>query len=291
MRELASPSLAERTTIGLGGRAIAELTVESYDDLKVLPDRCRELGGEPFVLGRGSNLLAADSELPVVLIKVKFKPKLDVYGRSGDKIYIRASAGVPFSQVLRFCLRNGLSGLEGLVGIPGETGGLTAMNAGSFGAEIGDLLHSVLVWNNGKLILINQRDIHKTYRSLKYNGLTGTTIVLESIFTLTASLKSVIFKRMNLNILEKKSRQPVTAKSAGCAFKNPPGLAAGQLLERAGFRGRELGGMAFSARHANFLVNTGRGSSAAAFDLLAEAREKVARLFGINLEPEVRIIA
>ncbi len=285
------PSLADRTTIRLGGKAIAELTVENYDDLKILPERCRELGGKPFVLGRGSNILAAGHDLPLILIRLNLKPKLGVYARSGDKIYLRASAQIPFAHVLRYCLANGLSGLEGLVGIPGQIGGLTAMNAGSFGAETGALLHSVLVWSDRGLNLIYQKDIIREYRRLKFGDLPGSPIVLESIFTLTASLKSVILKRANLNFLEKKSRQPIVSLSAGCAFKNPPGLAAGKILDMAGFRGKERGGMAFSSQHANFLVNLGNGSPEAAFDLLAEARETALRKFGIRLEPEVRILS
>ncbi|MBD5607985.1 MAG: UDP-N-acetylmuramate dehydrogenase [Desulfovibrio sp.] len=290
MREIMEPSLAERTTIRLGGKAIAELVVENYEDLKRLPERCRELGGKLFILGKGSNILAADGDLPVVLARINLKSKLGVYGRSGDKIFLRVSASTPFPQVMRYCLQNGLSGLEGLVGIPGETGGLTAMNAGSFGTEIGDVLHSALVWSENGLNMIYRKDIVKEYRKLNFPKLKGQPIVLESIVAWTASPKSVIFKRMNLNFFEKKSRQPISALSAGCAFKNPPGDPAGKLLEMAGFRGKERGGMAFSQKHANFLINTGKGTATAAFDLLREARETVAEKFGANLELEVRTI-
>ena len=75
-------------------------------------------------------------------------------------------------------------------------------------------------------------------------------------------------------------------------FKNPaPDVSAGKLLDAAGFRGKSLGGMAFSSLHANFLINEGRGTAAAAFALLDMAREAVARKFGITLETEVRILA
>lgn len=65
---------------------------------------------------------------------------------------------------------------------------------------------------------------------------------------------------MRHNFLKKKSKQPVTAWSAGCVFKNPaPDMSAGKLLEQAGFKGKKLGGMAFSSLHANFLINEGEG--------------------------------
>ena len=96
---------------------------------------------------------------------------------------------------------------------------------------------------------------------------------------------------MRHNFFKKKSKQPVTAWSAGCVFKNPtPEMSAGRLLDEAGFKGRQLGGMAFSTLHANFLINEGKGSATAALALLQEARQAVRQRFGIELEPEVRIV-
>lgn len=291
MLEIPEPTLAERTTMRLGGKAIAELTPENMQDMRLLPEKIRSLGGKPLVIGRGSNLLAADHDLPLVLIRPKLKEKLEVWARSGDKIYVRAGAGVPLARVLRFCLRNGLSGLEGLVGIPGTAGGAAAMNAGSFGMDTGQVLHSLLVWTESGLTLLKQEDMQFSYRHADFRTLSGTPVILEVIFALTIDSKGAILSRMNLNFFEKKSRQPVTAWSAGCAFKNPADApSAGRLLDEAGFRGREKGGIAFSHKHANFLVNTGKGSARAAFELMEEAQNAVFDKFGIKLEPEVRII-
>jgi UDP-N-acetylmuramate dehydrogenase len=88
----------------------------------------------------------------------------------------------------------------------------------------------------------------------------------------------------------KKASQPVTAASAGCVFKNPaPETPAGRLLEAAGFKGKRLGGMAFSGMHANFLVNEGEGASADALELMEMAKRAVYEQTGIMLEPEVRL--
>ena len=96
---------------------------------------------------------------------------------------------------------------------------------------------------------------------------------------------------MRLNYFKKKSTQPVLAWSAGCAFANPsPELAAGKLLDEAGFKGKRLGGMAFSPLHANFLVNEGKGSADAALDLLGQAREAVQRRSGVNLQLEIKVL-
>ena len=89
---------------------------------------------------------------------------------------------------------------------------------------------------------------------------------------------------------KKQQSQPVTAWSAGCVFKNPaPDAPAGRLLDEVGLRGFRLGGMAFSAMHANFLINEGNGTFAQAMELIDMAREKVSQRFGHALEMEVRL--
>lgn len=291
MRETASPSLVKLTTLRLGGKAIACLEPENMADIRKLPERVKELGGQPYVIGRGSNILAHDGLLPIVLIKLRTKPKIEAWARHGDKILIRAGGGVPMAKLLGFCLKNGLSGLEGLVGVPGSVGGATAMNAGSFGDETGSVLHALTVWSDSGLRLIYQKDTRFSYRALKLRGITGAYVILEAIFALTPREKGVIFNRVNLNFFEKKSRQPLSEWSAGCAFKNPPeGPSAGRLLEEAGFRGYSRGGVGFSSVHANFLINHKNGDASAALDLMREARAKVYERSGITLEPEVRII-
>jgi UDP-N-acetylmuramate dehydrogenase len=87
----------------------------------------------------------------------------------------------------------------------------------------------------------------------------------------------------------KQSTQPVKALSAGCVFKNPARSPAGKLLEETGLKGKRVGGMMFSDLHANFLVNTGRGTATEALELIAEAQEKVWLRHGVKLEPEVQV--
>ena len=135
MREMPAPFLAPRTTLRIGGTAIAELVLERREDLDLLHDRLRALGGKPLVLGAGSNILAHDGDLPLVLIRPFFNDGPQIVGEHDGRILVRAGAGVPMARLLRFCAVNGLSGLEGLVGIPGSVGGAVAMNAGSHGAE------------------------------------------------------------------------------------------------------------------------------------------------------------
>lgn len=288
MLECFNPYMSKHTSLRIGGPAIAKLTIESGADLENLNDRLKSLGGKPYCLGKGSNILADDGQLPYVLVNIADRD-IAIAKDEHENVLVRAGAGTPLSLLLNFCIRNNLSGLEGLVGIPGTVGGACAMNAGSFGCEIADSLHSITIYGKNGLRIYKREEISPSYRAMVF-GNEDNGIILEAIFTLTRKLKNVILEKVHHNFFEKKSRQPIKDWSAGCAFKNPPGTSAGLLIEQAGLKGKTMGGMAFSSKHANFLINEGKGCAAAAFDMLSLAIEKVEKQSGHILETEVKIL-
>lgn len=285
------PSLSSRTTLRLGGKAMAELVAEQESDLEHLPDRILRLGGKLQILGRGSNILAKDGELPIVLLKLGFKEEPKVLFEEEKSIVMHVSAATPLPRLIYWLGKRGFTGLEGLSGIPGQVGGAVAMNAGSFGDEIGDTLHRVRIFSPEKGIHWLTGDEFSTgYRSFRVNAEPGFFVVTKVELKLQRARQEIIQEKMRLHMARKKASQPVSSWSAGCVFKNPQADApAGMLLDKAGFKGKQLGGMAFSEMHANFLVNTGAGASAEAFELIAMAQEKVQKQFGYNLEMEVKV--
>ena len=291
MLEILNPSLKKLTTLHLGGNAIAHLIIENQKDVEEVFDRAEKLGGEIYPFGLGSNILADDGELPYVLVSLDLKKEIEILGEENGKIMVRASADVSLPKLLRFCVKNELSGLESLVGIPGSVGGAVFMNAGSFGTEIGEKIEQIKIVTDKKIESISKESLDFSYRSLKIFEKKLKFIVFEAIFALTYVKRHDITKRMSHDFFEKKSRQPITAWSAGCVFKNPaPDMTAGRLLDMAGLKGQELGGMAFSNLHANFLINKGHGTSSEAFQLIEMAKDKIVKDFGITLNPEVRIM-
>jgi UDP-N-acetylmuramate dehydrogenase len=55
-------------------------------------------------------------------------------------------------------------------------------------------------------------------------------------------------------------------------------------------KGHRIGGAVISTKHANFIVNAGTASASDIEALIELAREEVKNKFGIELEPEVRIV-
>ena len=291
LERIVRPSLAERTTLRLGGTAEVELVVRDDRDLDELGDFLSRETLRPFVIGEGSNLLAPDAHLDMALIRVATAPGPERVEKIGDKLIVRCCAGQRLPGLLGWAQMAGLSGLEGLTGIPGSVGGAVSMNAGSYGTEIGDAVHRVHIWYPGQgLFWLTREQCDFSYRSFAPRITVGKGIIWQVELALSESQPRLVKKVMQDNYKKKKTTQPVTARSAGCVFKNPEGQAAGRLLDKAGMKGARLGGMAFSDLHANFLVNTGGGTSEDALELIDQARDKVKEQFGIILDMEVIIL-
>ena len=88
----------------------------------------------------------------------------------------------------------------------------------------------------------------------------------------------------------RKASQPLDQPSCGSTFKNPPGDAAGRLIDAAGLKGATEGGAKISEKHANFFVNTGSATAMDLYRLIKRAQDTVAEKFGIKLEPEVHAV-
>ncbi len=288
--------LAELTTLRLGGFPLAEIRVETLADYDLLSPVLEREGVDVRVFGGGSNLLAADGELPFAVIRplngmVKPPESAGSDPVAGEERHlIRIQGGLRMPALLAWCASRGLSGLEGLVGVPGRLGGAVAMNAGAYGCSLAPLLRELTVFTPaGGLRRVEKEDWTTSYRHFSLIGEPAWFIVAEAVLSLAVKTPAEVRARMAEHIAAKKSTQPIAAHTAGCVFKNPEGRSAGKLLEEAGMKGTGRGGMRFSSMHANFLVNEGNGSCAAALDLIDEAKKKVARATGVNLEMEIKV--
>lgn len=290
------PHLSERTTLGLGGPCLAEVELHREDDLDELTELLARESGRPLILGGGSNLLVSDEPLPLVLVHPA-NTKFEILGRDETDltqglVQIRVGAGLKLSILLHELARAGISGLEGLTGIPGTVGGAVAGNAGSFGVCMGQRVQRVRLWpSGGDLVWKTAREVHFTYRRFDPRLTASPWMVWEVELALPSNDETAVRARMAEVLKTKQAAQPVGCRTAGCVFKNPKGDYAGRLLEQAGFKGRRIGNMAFSQRHANFLVNLGGGTAAQARELMELARRTVLKQTGVQLENEVVVIA
>ncbi len=282
------PALSERTTLGIGGPCLAEAVVRTETDLEALGAFLATQRGRPFVIGAGSNLLADDQALDLVLISPQ-NSEFNIVERE-ERVLIRVGAGMKLPLLLSKMQQAGLTGLESLTGIPGSVGGALAMNAGSYGMELGERVISASLWTPLQgLRRVEREQMHFSYRSFD-PAIAGKWLAWSVELEMQKDDPIAIKQRMNETMNKKKATQPVTLRTAGCVFKNPKGHLAGKLLDQAGIKGERIGDMEFSGLHANFMVNQGKGTFAQAMELIELGKQAVKKRFGVILETEVIIL-
>ena len=84
--------------------------------------------------------------------------------------------------------------------------------------------------------------------------------------------------------------QPLNFPSAGSVFRNPEGMYAGELIEKAGLKGYVLNGAMISDKHANFIVNVGGATGEDVVRLIDKVEGEVKDKFGVELVLEQIIV-
>ena len=207
---------------------------------------------------------------------------------------VRAEAGALLRDVALAAADAGLSGMEPLWGIPATVGGACFMNAGAYDGTTADVLESVQVYvpskqgNRGSVATFEPRDLGFGYRKSKIrdNGL----IVLSATFKLAPENESVIRAAMDDFQKRREEKQPLDMPSAGSTFKRPEGHFAGKLIMDAGLRGLSVGGAQVSEKHCGFVVNAGGATAQDVRALIERVQDEVRSQFGVELEPEVRML-
>lgn len=273
--------LAKMTTLRIGGPARI-CTIVERAALAALPDL-----GPCRWLGRGANLLIGDEGVSEPVLRLGGDFDALAIEPLGDHALLRVGAAVNLTRLISTCMTAGLAGPEALAGVPASVGGALCMNAGTSTGWIFDLVRRVEVLLPGQRepCWLARTEVPAVYRSA---GLPAGTVYLACEMLLPYGNPAVLRARANELKRHKAASQPLSARSAGCTFKNPaPDLPAGRLLDELGCKGLRVGALEVSPVHANFLVNLGEGRAADAVELIVQLRRRAWRERGIVLELEV----
>jgi UDP-N-acetylenolpyruvoylglucosamine reductase len=276
--------LAKHTTLRVGGPADVYVEPADENDLANVVKFCGENEIKFFILGRGSNLLVRDGGFRGVVICFS-QPHFNKIEIVGEQIF--CGAGAKLKNVSVEAKRNDLSGVEFLEGIPGSVGGALRMNAGAMGGATFDAVESVRVMDfDGNISEMSPKEMAVDYRScvaLKNH------IALGAVFRCQTLPRAEIERRMKAFSEKRWGSQPA-APSAGCIFKNPGAIPAGQLVDELGWKGARVGGAVVSAEHGNFIVNDGKATARDVLELISILKAKAKAERGIELHTEVEII-
>ncbi len=281
MKILSDHDLSRYGTYQIGGSADFFVEVDSekalLDALKWAHDHALPY----FVFGGASNLLFDDEGFRGLVIRIR-SAKWHIEGE-----YLHAEAGLPIAYLVDAALKNELGGMEAWAGLPGTVGGAVYGNAGCFGLETKDILHSARLWIPYSGVIEKSTDwFEYCYRNSKLKHTLGI-VVLSAIFKLKKSDSSSISNKMKKIRVERMRKQP-PGLSTGSFFKNPEGCkSAGRLIEEAGLKGFQKGPVQISPYHANFFMNLGGARSKDIHAMAEYVQKKVKAKHGIELEREV----
>ncbi len=272
--------LSRVTTFRIGGPADWAARPGGPEEAGEVLRAAREAGLPVRCVGMGSNLLVADEGVGGLVLLMRGLNRLEI-----DGTRVTFGAGVTNAQAVKATRARGLSGLECLVGYPGTLGGAVRMNAGGAPGYIGPLVEEVRgVDGAGRVVVRAGGECGFRYRG----SALGDLVVTEVTLRLRGDEDPEEYAlRCRAVYDRKRATQPLRLHSAGCVWKNPPGDAAGRLVEAAGMKGHRAGGAEVSSLHANFIVNRGGATCAGVLALMEEVRLRVLDASGVALEREV----
>lgn len=278
--------LGPLTTYRVGGAAALAMRCESPEDLHEVAEVVAATGVEVLVVGRGSNLLVADTGFEGLAIMLGTWAEDCRF----DGTTVIAGAAISLPMLARRSVAAGLTGFEWAVGVPGSLGGAVRMNAGGHGSDMAACVQraEVIDLRRGTRSSRSPAELGFGFRS---SALADHEIVVEATLGLAAGDTRDGEERLSEIVRWRRENQP-GGHNAGSVFVNPiPGsLAAGRLVDELGLRGHRIGTAEVSTKHANFIQADPEGRATDVVALMREVRTRVREAYGIELRSEVRLV-
>ena len=309
-------SFKDLTTLKIGGKIKYFFEVRNKKELVEKVGFAKKNKVAIIILGGGSDILAGDRNFNGVVIKY-INNKLQIIGSN-----VIAGAGVIWDDLVKETVSKDLSGVERLSGIPGTVGAAPIQNIGAYGQELSDTFVSLTAYDieNRKFTKFNKDACHFGYRKsiFKDKKYWQKFIITDVVFKLNKN-KNLDLNKIRQDILkirDEKLENPKNIPNAGSFFINPfvnlktkerlekkyPDMKfypvddkfkifAGFLIEKAGWKGKSLGPVKVSDKHALVITNPrGIGHFKDIIKLVEAITKDVYKKFGLKLEPEVQYI-
>jgi UDP-N-acetylmuramate dehydrogenase len=273
------------TSFKIGGPADFFIAPKNIEKLVSTIKLCSNEKIPYYIMGNGSNLLVSDKGFRGVILQI-YKNFNEVR-IVDDRVY--AQAGVLLSRLSKDIYEASLEGFEFASGIPGTLGGAVFMNAGAYGGEMKHIVEEVtVVTHQGDFINLPKEALALDYRSSILQK--EDYVAISATLKLKKGEKELIKRTLDELNHKRKTKQPLEMPSAGSTFKRPEGYFAGKLIMDAGLRGHCIGGAQVSEKHCGFVVNKGSATAEDVILLMEHVREVVKEMFGVELEPEVKLL-
>lgn len=175
-------SLADLTTLKIGGRARFFAAAESEEQIVKAVDFAAKNDLKVFVLGGGSNVLVADRGFDGLVLQIALKG-VSISFETNQIARVRAGAGEDWEAFCGFCVENNLQGVECLSGIPGCVGGTPVQNVGAYGQEVSETIVSVSCFDrqHRRLIELSNLECRFAYRTSIFNTIEKNRYIVTAV--------------------------------------------------------------------------------------------------------------
>jgi UDP-N-acetylmuramate dehydrogenase len=283
--------LGPLTTYRIGGPADLFVAVHTKDDLAAAVTAARDAAIPYFLLGTGANILVGDRGFRGLVIH-----NLAGHARiEGTRLI--AESGATIAALIALAAEAGLSGLEHYAGIPSSVGGAIWQNLHFLAPDRIRTMFIEEVVESAEILTAQgeRRTVDRAFFEFGYDDSRlhhEEIVVLEVTFALHPKPRQEILAQAQDNLAWRAERQPPVEEfpSCGSVFKKIEGVGAGRLIDQAGLKGYQVGGVQVSPKHANFLVNIGNGTAKDVLNLVDHARREVRRTSGYDLEMEIGLV-
>jgi len=277
--------LKKYTTFRIGGKVQYFFAAKNKKEIIKAVTVAKKLDLPFFILGRGSNLLVSDKGFKGIVINFQFS----IFNFQKNKIF--AGAGTPLGRLVNVSAEKSLTGLEWAIGIPGTIGGAVYGNAGAFGKSMKDIVSEVEIFDSKtqKIKIFGNKKCKFSYRNSIFKK-NPNLIILSVVLKLKKGDKKTIKEKIQEYSKYRIKTQPLNFSSAGSIFKNPPGTSVGYLIEQCGLKGKRIGNVKISEKHANFIINLGKGKAKDVMKLIKLIKKEIKKKFKIELEEEIQFL-
>ena len=282
--------LGARSTYRVGGSARAFLSLETHRQLDELAPLIFECGLPLVVLGNGSNLLVADGEHDILVVRLRGEFCDLAWHDDADDVdggvTVEAGAGLDLPVGARRLSNEGVVGFEWAVGVPGTFGGAVVMNAGGHGSDMATSVVGVTSRNARGVRHWTRAQLDFSYRS---SAIGEGEIVTSVTLSLRHGDAHDAGERLKEIVRWRREHRPGGA-NAGSVFQNPEGDHAGRLIDAAGCRGLRVRSAVVSEKHANFIQVDPGGRAEDVYELMRAVRDRVVATSGVQLHTEHRFV-
>lgn len=285
LQELAS--VGGKTTMRIGGKARFFTNLATKDDVEEAVRVATAKNLPLILLGSGSNTVFSDGVVEAFVARIAH----NAVTVDGNRVTV--GGGANLAMLVNDLAKQGLD-LSPLTGIPGTVGGAIFGNAGQGpkGTWMDSYVENVTAYMGGHWKTFSKEECGFDYRESAFKHWTKQAdkwlimpVIWEVVLQVPSGDPTAIQAEVQRLLQVRIDTQP-HLKTAGSCFKAVGAVPAWKLIDAAGLRGHQIGGVQIAEKHANFLLNKGDATYADAKAVVEKVKSTVAE----PLDVEMRFI-